>query len=94
MIDLERPKMARGSRASRERRSTAIGERLQQNVSEDEASVRTVENDSYMKHGSTLSQKRWTSSEDSSRPYGREIKTVSIVYGAKIENNLKHQLIA
>ncbi|XP_011707602.1 PREDICTED: uncharacterized protein LOC105462595 [Wasmannia auropunctata] len=67
--------MSRGSRASRERRSTAIGEQLQRNDSEDEASVRGLENDSYVKRGSTPSQKRWTSSEDLSRPYGREIKT-------------------
>lgn len=68
--------MTRGSRASRERRSTAIDE---QNDSEDEASVRAVEDDSYVKHGNTPSRKRWSSSEDSSRPYGREIKTVSMV---------------
>jgi len=77
--------MTRGSRASREQRTTAI-EQLQQNDSEDEASIRTVENDSHVKHGSTPSQKRWTSSEDSSRPYGREIKAVSIAYEAEITN--------
>ncbi|XP_077269012.1 uncharacterized protein LOC143901012 [Temnothorax americanus] len=67
--------MTRGSRSSRERRSTAIGEQLEQNDSEDGASVRAVqENDSYVKHSNTPSQKRWSSSEDSSRPYSREIK--------------------
>ncbi|EGI57334.1 hypothetical protein G5I_14805 [Acromyrmex echinatior] len=69
--------MTRGSRTSR--RSTAIGKQFQQNDSEDEASVRTVENDNYVKHGSTLSQKRWTSSEESrqesNRSYERKIKT-------------------
>lgn len=74
--------MTRGSRASR--RSTAIDEQLQQNDSEDEASVRAVQDDSYAKHGNTP-QKRWSSSEDSSRPYTREIKTVSMVYGANIK---------
>ncbi|KYN38205.1 hypothetical protein ALC56_07245 [Trachymyrmex septentrionalis] len=69
--------MTRGTRTSR--RSTAIGKQFQQNDSEDEASVRTVENDNYVKHGSTLSQKRWTSSEESrqesNRSYERKIKT-------------------
>ncbi|XP_011161739.2 uncharacterized protein LOC105197188 isoform X2 [Solenopsis invicta] len=68
-------KMTRGSQASRERRSTAISERLQQNDSEDEASVHAVKNDSYVKHGRTPSHKQWTSSEDSSRLYDPEIKT-------------------
>ncbi|XP_018369016.1 PREDICTED: uncharacterized protein LOC108765037 isoform X2 [Trachymyrmex cornetzi] len=72
-----RLKMTRGSRTSR--RSTAIGKQFQQNDSEDEASVRTVESDNYVKHGSTLSQKRWTSSEESrqesNRSYERKIKT-------------------
>lgn len=82
--------MTRGSRASRERRSTAIDEQLGQNDSEDEASVRAVEDNSYVKHGSALSQKRWSSSEDSSRPYGREIKTVSMVYGARIKRKRRN----
>lgn len=78
-------KMTRGNRASRERRSTTIGESLQQNDSEDDTSVHAVEkNDSYVKRGNTPSQKRLTSSEDSGRPYNREIKTVCIIYEAKI----------
>lgn len=84
--------MTRGSRASRERRSTAIDEQLEQNDSEDEASVRAAVDDSYVKHG-TPSRKRWSSSEDSSRPYGREIRTVSMVYRGtriNIESSLKH----
>jgi len=80
-------KMTRGSRTSR--RSTAIGKQFQQNDSEDEASVRTVENDNYVKHGSMLSQKRWTSSEESrqesNRSYERKIKTVSIIYRLKLK---------
>lgn len=75
-------KITRGNRASRERRSTAIDEPLEQNDSED-ASVHAVENDSYVKRGNTPSQKRWTSSEDSGRPHNREIKTVCIIYEAK-----------
>ncbi|XP_011868184.1 PREDICTED: uncharacterized protein LOC105562175 isoform X2 [Vollenhovia emeryi] len=67
--------MTRGSRVSRERRSTAIDEQLQRNDSEDEASVRDMEHDSFAKRGGTPSQKRWSSSEESSRPYGREITT-------------------
>ncbi|XP_072747673.1 uncharacterized protein [Anoplolepis gracilipes] len=75
MSDASGSKMTRGNRASRERRSTTIDEPLEQNDSEDDASVHAVENDSYVKRGNTPSQKRWTSSEDSGRPYNREIKT-------------------
>ncbi|KAL0118980.1 hypothetical protein PUN28_009542 [Cardiocondyla obscurior] len=66
--------MTRGSRASRERRSTVVSERVHQNDSEDETSVRVVKNDSYMKHSGTLSQKQRSSSEDSSRSYTRDVK--------------------
>ncbi|KYN00665.1 PREDICTED: uncharacterized protein LOC108775679 [Cyphomyrmex costatus] len=64
--------MTRGSRTSR--RSAAIGNQ-QRNDTEDEVSVRSVENDNYVKHGSTLSQKRWTTPEESNRPYERKIKS-------------------
>lgn len=84
MSDASGSKMMHGNRASRGQRSTTIDEPLKQNDSEDDTSVHAVENDSYVKRGSTPSQKRWTSSEESGRSYNRNIKTVCIIYEAKI----------
>lgn len=75
MSDASGSKMIHGNRASRGRRSTTIDEPLKQNDSEGDTSVHAVENDSYVKRGSTPSQKRWTSSEESGRSYNRNIKT-------------------
>lgn len=70
-------KMTRGNRTSRERKSMEIAEPLEQNDSEDSVSVRNVENTN-VKHGGIPLQKRWTSSEDSSRSHSPDIKTVRI----------------
>ncbi|XP_012227236.1 arginine/serine-rich coiled-coil protein 2 [Linepithema humile] len=69
--------MSRGNRAFRERGSTKIGEPPERNDSEDASPARAVENEKYTKRSKTASQKRWSSSEDSSRPYSRDIKTNS-----------------
>ncbi|KAL6441644.1 hypothetical protein ACFW04_003639 [Cataglyphis niger] len=74
MSDALGSKMIPGNRALRGRRSTTIDESLKRNDSGDDTSVHAVENDSYMKRGSTPSQKRWTSSEESGRSYNRNIK--------------------
>jgi len=66
----------RGSRSSRERRSAAISESLEQD-DEDEA-IRAAMTNSHVRRGSMLSQKRWSSSEESNRPYSREIKVRSL----------------
>lgn len=102
MSDALGSKMIPGNRASRGRRSTTIDEPLKRNDSEDDTSVHAVENDSYVKRGSTPSQKRWTSSEESGRSYNRNIKKVGIIYEAKILKscndfiinfNFKHNII-
>lgn len=75
--------MTRGNRASRERGSTRVDEPPERNDSEDASSARAIENEKYAKRSKT-SQKRWSSSEDSSRPYSRDIKTVCTIYKSKI----------
>lgn len=77
-IDIPEFKMIRESHTSRERRSTRITEPLEQDDTEGNISAQAVEKDGCAKRGSTPLQKQWTSSEDSSRPYSREIKTVCI----------------
>ncbi|GAB1859870.1 hypothetical protein CAJAP_01108 [Camponotus japonicus] len=74
MSDASGSKMTRENRAFRERRSTTTDVPFEQNDSEDDPSVHAMDNNSYVKRGNTP-QKRWTSSEDSGRPYNREIKT-------------------
>ncbi|RLU24112.1 hypothetical protein DMN91_004321 [Ooceraea biroi] len=69
--------MSRGSRTSRERRST-VAEPLEQDDSEDEASVRAATNNSHARRDSTPLQKRWSSSEESNQPYSREIKSLPL----------------
>lgn len=83
MSDASGSKMTRENRTFRERRSTTTDVPFEQNDSEDDPSVHAMDNNSYVKRGNTP-QKRWTSSEDSGRPYNREIKTVCIIYEAKI----------
>lgn len=71
--------MTRRNRDSHEQRSMEIVKSFERNDSENDAvAVRASNNDSYAKGGNASLQKRWTSSEDSSRPYSQEIKTVCI----------------
>ncbi|XP_032683010.1 uncharacterized protein LOC116849708 [Odontomachus brunneus] len=68
--------MTRRNRDSHEQRSMEIAKSFERNDSENDAvAVRAADNDSYAKGGSASLQKRWTSSEDSSRLYSQETKT-------------------
>lgn len=66
--------MLRENRSFRESRSKTIDKSFEQTDTEDKASVATIDNSE--KRGS-ITQKRWTSSDNSSRTHSRKIKTNS-----------------
>ncbi|EFN83130.1 hypothetical protein EAI_02985 [Harpegnathos saltator] len=73
-MDVSELSMTHQNRSSCERRSAEIAKSFEHNDSENDTAAVRTDNNNYVKDVNVSLQKRWTSSEDSTRPYNQETK--------------------